>query len=86
MPHALADPLRCPLINMDSGDDLTIRTLAETIAGVASYTGIFVQDTSKPNGTMRKVMDISKIQKLVWSPTTSLTEGIQRAYENYLCR
>ena len=83
---ALTDPLRCPLINVGSGEDITIRALAETIAGVVGYTGTFVQDTSKPDGTMRKVMDISKIQQLGWSPTTSLTDGIQRAYENYLSR
>lgn len=81
----LIDPSRCPLINIGSGEDLTIRKLAETVATVVGYTGSFVQDTSKPDGTMRKVMDISKIQQLGWSPTTSLTDGIQRAYQNYLC-
>lgn len=83
---ALTDPLRCPLINVGSGEDLTIRALAETVAAVVGYTGTFVQDTSKPDGTMRKVMDISKMRQLGWSPTTSLTDGIQRAFEDYLGR
>nr|WP_315187131.1 GDP-L-fucose synthase [uncultured Albidiferax sp.] len=82
----LTNPVRCPLINVGSGQDLTIRALAETIADVVGYTGTFVQDTSKPDGTMRKVMDTSKIQQLGWTPTTGLTEGIQRAYVDYLSR
>lgn len=83
--NSLTDPSRCPLINVGSGEDLTIRALAETVADVVGYTGTFVQDTSKPDGTMRKVMDISKIQQLGWAPTTGLAEGIRRAYEHYLC-
>ncbi|WP_367849434.1 GDP-L-fucose synthase family protein [Rhodoferax sp. WC2427] len=80
----LTNPVRCPLINVGSGQDLTIRALAETIADVVGYKGTFVQDTSKPDGTMRKVMDTSKIQQLGWAPTTGLAEGIQRAYDSYL--
>ncbi len=83
---ALTYPSRCPLINVGVGEDLSIRALAEAIAGVVGYTGTFVQDTSKPDGTMRKVMDISRLQQLGWVPTTSLTEGIQRTYESFLCR
>jgi GDP-L-fucose synthase len=82
----LTDPSRCPLINVGSGEDLSIRALAETVAAVVGYTGTFVQDTSKPDGTMRKVMDTSRLQQLGWAPSISLTEGIQRAYQNYLCR
>ncbi|MEO8729098.1 MAG: GDP-L-fucose synthase [Rhodoferax sp.] len=82
---ALTNPLHCPLINVGSGEDLTIRELAETIAEVVGFKGSFVQNTSKPDGTMRKVMDTSKIKQLGWSPTTGLTEGIRLTYENYLC-
>lgn len=81
----LTHPSLCPLINVGSGEDLSIRALAETIADVVGYTGKFVQDTSKPDGTMRKVMDTSKIRNLGWSPTVDLPTGIKRAYENYLC-
>jgi len=64
--NALVEPSHCPLINVGSGEDLTIRELAETIAEVVGYQGKFVQDTSKPDGTMRKVMDVSRINSLGW--------------------
>ena len=81
--NVLVDPAHCPLINVGSGEDLTIRELAETVAKVVGYQGSFVQDTSKPDGTMRKIMDVSKIRKLGWSPATDLPSGIKLAYENY---
>jgi GDP-L-fucose synthase len=74
--NTLVEPSRCPLINVGTGEDLTIRELAETIADVVGYKGKFVQDTSKPDGTMRKVMDVSKIQGLGWKARTGLKEGI----------
>lgn len=80
----LVDPSRCPLINVGSGEDLTIRELAETIAEVVGYRGGFVQDTSKPDGTMRKIMDVSKIRNLGWKPEIDLPIGIELAYKNYL--
>lgn len=81
----LVEPSCCPLINVGSGEDLTIRELAETIAEVVGYQGRFVQDTSKPDGTMRKIMDVSKIRNLGWAPEIDLRRGIALAYENYLC-
>jgi GDP-L-fucose synthase len=81
----LVEPSHCPLINVGSGEDLTIRELAETVAEVVGYQGRFVQDTSKPDGTMRKIMDVSKIRNLGWAPETDLRRGIALAYENYLC-
>ena len=83
---ALVEPSRCPLINVGSGEDLTIRELAETIAEVVGYQGRFVQDTSKPDGTMRKIMDVSKIRNLGWAPEIDLRRGIALAYEDYLDR
>jgi GDP-L-fucose synthase len=77
---ALVVPTQCPLINIGTGADLTIRELAETIAAVIGYRGRFVQDTSKPDGTMRKVMDVSKIDGLGWKATTSLQQGIAQTY------
>jgi GDP-L-fucose synthase len=79
--NALVAPAQCPLINVGTGTDLTIRELAETVADVVGYKGRFVQDTSKPDGTMRKVMDVSKIQGLGWKATTSLKEGINLTYK-----
>ena len=81
---ALVEPAHCPLINVGSGEDLTIRELAETVAEVVGYQGRFVQDASKPDGTMRKVMDVSKIRNLGWEPNINLREGIALAYKDYL--
>ncbi len=80
---ALVTPVQCPLINVGKGEDLTIRALAETIAEVVGYQGKFVQDTSKPDGTMRKVMDVSRIRTLGWKPTIALHEGIALAYVDF---
>jgi GDP-L-fucose synthase len=80
---ALVEPSKCPLINVGTGEEITIRELAETIAGVTGYKGRFVQDTSKPDGTMRKVMDVSKIRNIGWKANTSLLDGLKVAYENY---
>jgi len=81
--NVLVDPSQCPLINVGTGTDLTIRELAETVARVVGYTGRFVQDNSKPDGTMRKVLDVSKIQKLGWKAKTDLTDGIDRTYMTF---
>jgi GDP-L-fucose synthase len=78
---ALVAPELCPLINVGTGTDLTIRELAETVADAVGYTGRFVQDTSKPDGTMRKVMDVGKIHSLGWKATTSLKQGIALTYQ-----
>jgi GDP-L-fucose synthase len=81
--NALVDPSQCPLINVGTGTDLTIRELAETVARVVGYKGRFVQDNSKPDGTMRKVMDVSKIHSLGWKANTSIQEGINLTYMNF---
>jgi GDP-L-fucose synthase len=80
---ALVVPSQCPLINVGTGTDLTILELAETVAAVVGYQGKFVQDTSKPDGTMRKVMDVNKIQNLGWKAKTSLKEGIALTYKMF---
>jgi len=82
----LVDPLQCPLINVGSGEDLTIRELAETVAGVVGYQGQFVQDTSKPDGTMRKIMDVSRIRKMGWLQEVGMLDGIAKAYAEFLAR
>jgi GDP-L-fucose synthase len=80
----LTDPATCPLINVGTGEDLTIRELAGLIADVVGYQGEFVLDRSKPDGTMRKVMDVSRLHGLGWSPETSLRQGLASAYEDFL--
>ena len=82
--NALVEPSQCPLINVGTGEDITIRELAEAIAKAVGYTGKFVQDISKPDGTMRKVLDVSKIQGLGWKASTSLKEGITLTYKTFI--
>jgi GDP-L-fucose synthase len=72
-----------PLVNIGVGEDLTIRELAELAAEVVGFEGALVQDTSKPDGTPRKLLDVSKIQGLGWRAHTSLREGIALAYADY---
>ncbi len=67
-------------INVGTGEDVTIRHLAEQMAEVVGFRGEIVFDTSKPDGMMRKVLDVSRVQSLGWKPTVSLTEGLSRAY------
>ena len=66
-----------PLINIGTGEDITIRELAETIARVLGFTGTFVFDTTKPDGTPRKLMDVSRLHSLGWHYSTSLEQGIR---------
>lgn len=72
------------LFNVGYGSDLTIRELAEIIAGVVGYEGDIAWDSSHPDGTPRKLIDSTRIRKLGWSPTISLEEGIAATYEWYL--
>ena len=69
-----------------TGEDMTIRELAEKVADVIGYKGKFVQDSSRPDGTMRKVMDVSRIKQLGWSYKTSLDNGLAATYEDFLNR
>jgi GDP-L-fucose synthase len=83
---ALTDPAHCPLINVGTGEDLEVGELAALIADVIGWRGRFVHDTRKPDGTMRKVMDVSRIRTLGWAPSVSLREGIAVAYRDFLSR
>lgn len=71
-------------INIGTGTDLTIKQLAETIADVVGYDGQIHFDTSKPDGTPRKLLDVSKIHQLGWRHTTNLRDGISIAYQDFL--
>ncbi len=75
-----------PLVNIGCGEDLTIRELAELAAEVVGFKGSLTFDTSKPDGTMRKVMDVSRIRNMGWDPKVDLRRGISLAYEEYLDR
>jgi len=71
-------------INVGTGEDLTIRELAETLAKVIGYSGGFVYDRSKPDGTPRKLMDVSRLSALGWRASTSLIDGLKLSYDWYL--
>lgn len=73
-------------INVGSGEEISIRELAELIKSVTGYTGRLVFDPSKPDGTPRKLMDVRKIHALGWHHSTTLPDGIQLAYEDFLRR
>ncbi len=72
------------LINVGYGDDVTIRELAEIICDVVGFTGELVYDSSKPDGTPRKLMDSTLLRKQGWSPTINLRDGIASTYHWYL--
>ena len=67
-------------INVGVGCDVSIRELAETVADVVGFSGEIVQDTSRPDGTPRKLLDASRIRALGWEPRVGLREGIERTY------
>jgi GDP-L-fucose synthase len=71
-------------INIGTGEDLTIKDLAKTVKEIVGFKGKIVWDTSKPEGTPRKLLDVSKIRSLGWQPKISLEEGIRKTYEWYL--
>lgn len=71
------------IINVGTGEDLSVRELAELICDVVGFKGEIRWDASKPDGTPRKLLDISKIESLGWKPTIGLREGIARTYEWY---
>lgn len=71
-----------PLINIGVGEDVSIRELAETICSVLGYTGQLLFDTSKPDGTPRKLLDVSRMRALGWKPQIGLEEGIKRTFDS----
>ena len=73
-------------INVGVGEDLTIRELAELIAGVIGFTGRLTFDASKPDGTPRKLLDVGRITALGWKPEIDLRAGIASTYEWYLAQ
>lgn len=70
-----------PLVNIGTGEDVTIRELAETVMGVIGFSGDIIFDSSKPDGTPRKLLDVSRLASLGWRARTALRDGIQYAYE-----
>ena len=73
-----------PLVNIGVGEDVMISELAEMIRQVVGFNGIIVFDTSKPDGTPRKLMDVSRLTDAGWRATTSLSQGLAFAYRDFL--
>ena len=71
-------------VNGGSGKELTIKELTELVAKIVGYTGKIEWDTGKPNGTPRKLLDVSKAKELGWTYRTELEDGIRLAYEDFL--
>ena len=72
------------IINVGAGTDISIRELVDLIVRTSGYKGKVVFDTSKPDGTPRKLLDVSRLSVLGWKPTISLDEGIASTYRWYV--
>ena len=68
-------------INVGAGEDISIRELAELIKEIVGFEGVFEWDSSKPDGTPRKLLDVSRINSLGWKPTIGLDEGVRATYQ-----
>ncbi len=77
-------PNGVPLINIGSGKDISIGELAELVKKIVGFTGTIAWDQEKPDGTPRKLLDISRLQALGWQPKISLADGIKITYLDYL--
>lgn len=82
--YAIENRLPEHLYNLGTGEDLTINQLAETIQKVVGHKGTIIWDASKPDGTPRKLMDISKMHALGWKHKVNLENGIQKTYDWFL--
>ena len=82
--YALENKLSHHLYNVGSGKDITIKELAETIQQAVGHQGEIIWDSSKPDGTPRKLMDVTKMKALGWTYTTELDKGIEKTYKWFL--
>ncbi|SCB59650.1 GDP-L-fucose synthase [Rhizobium aethiopicum] len=80
------EQIRDGLFNIGTGRDVTIRELAETVKEVVGFAGQIILDSSKPDGTPRKLLDVSKMREMGWEAKTDLREGIALAYADFLDR
>jgi GDP-L-fucose synthase len=71
-------------VNVGSGEDISILDLTRKVAAIVGFTGAIEQDVSKPDGTPRKLMDVSKLRALGWQARTSLDDGLTAAYDWFL--
>jgi GDP-L-fucose synthase len=71
-------------LNIGTGEDVTIREFAESVMHIVGYKGKIVFDRSRPDGTPRKLLDVSKIRKLGWTAKTRLRDGLAQTYADFL--
>jgi GDP-L-fucose synthase len=81
--HVMKTYSGADLINIGTGEDIAIAEFARVVAEIVGYRGEISYDTSRPDGTPRKLLDISRLTKLGWRATTSLEDGLKRAYAAY---
>jgi GDP-L-fucose synthase len=72
------------LVNIGTGEDITIAEFARVVAATVGFTGGISFDTSRPDGTPRKLLDVSRLAKLGWRASTGLEDGIRLAYQAFL--
>ncbi|MGX1325067.1 GDP-L-fucose synthase [Bradyrhizobium sp. USDA 377] len=82
--HLMKTYSSAELVNIGTGKDITIAEFARLVAGIVGYNGEIFFDTSRPDGTPRKLLDVSRLDRLGWRATTSLEYGLKRAYAAYL--
>src|SRR3984893_9783906 len=82
--HLMKSYSAMEMVNIGVGEDITIAEFARLVAGAVGYTGEISYDTSRPDGTPRKLLDVSRLAKLGWRASTSLEDGIRLAYRAYL--
>jgi GDP-L-fucose synthase len=84
--HMMTQGYDGPLVNIGTGEDVTIRELAETVMGVVGFTGRIVFDAAKPDGTLRKLLDVGRLHALGWKHKVDLKQGIALAYRDFITR
>jgi GDP-L-fucose synthase len=72
------------IVNIGTGEDVTIAELAAAVSSAVGYEGGMHFNTSMPDGTPRKLMDVSKLERIGWKHKTSLKEGIEKTYKDYV--
>jgi len=82
--HLMKTYSHAEMVNIGTGEDITIADFARVVAAAVGYKGATSYDTSRPDGTPQKLLDVSRLAKLGWRARTSLEDGIRRAYQAYL--
>ena len=82
--HLMKTYSETELVNIGTGEDITIAEFARVVAATVGYTGAISFDTSRPDGTPRKLLDVTRLAKLGWRASTSLEDGLKLAYQAYL--